>query len=105
MAKKTPSMSEQLQSLHASMERLIDHVACLTAAVDELAEHVQWRNQNVQTANSYQPTMRITSMPADPATDDWQINRISRHDLPSESNATEPRSQQPLFATEENVHE
>ncbi len=108
MAKKTPrrSTGDRLQSLHDSVERLIDHVACLTAAVDELAEHVQWRNHNVtQADNSYRPTLRVSSMPVDPATDDWQINRISRHDLPAHNEPTELRSQQLLFAREEKSHE
>lgn len=100
-AKKTRSKrrttAEEIAELRQTVQRLLDHVALLTMAVDELTAQVQRDKREVR---NEQPAAlpKLTSMPLDPATKDWQINRACAVDLPAHlQTPTRALSQRELF--------
>ncbi|REJ85933.1 MAG: hypothetical protein DWQ34_28150 [Planctomycetota bacterium] len=63
--------------LQQSIESLTQHVSVLTDAVDRLFDELQWRNNERRPRREFTPpTAVLHSMPADPTTDDWKINRV-----------------------------
>lgn len=75
---------------------LRDQVRLLRQAVDELREECQWANRNSEPLMLPQP-FRLTSMPLDPTSDDWEINRLQPEDLPENKCSPQARHQSRLF--------
>lgn len=88
----------ELSELHAAVDRLTDYVKVLTVAVDELTREIQWRNRQLEDPPHSPHRVILTSMPLDPTADDWQLNRVTPDDLPSDNPALPSRAQQPLFS-------
>ena len=76
--------------------RLTERVDRLSIAVEELTIELEWRNNNSAAAEHSPTRFVLTSMPLDPATTDWQINRVQASDLHAAS-SSKTASQQSLF--------
>jgi hypothetical protein len=83
--------------LLATIRELSQEVRVLREAVDELREELQWSNRNPLPHNPPSSRFVLTSMPLDPAAEDWEINRLTANDLPEEHSQNAPRSQTSLF--------
>jgi hypothetical protein len=68
-----------LADLECVIQELSDRVAVLTEAVDALTDEIQWRNNHARDSGKLPQPFVLKSMPLDPCTDDWQINRVE-HD-------------------------
>jgi hypothetical protein len=69
--------AEEMSQLSDAVDRLQQQVAVLTQAVDELVVELQWRNNEMRDSTfSPPPHTVIHSLPRDPCTDDWQVNRV-----------------------------
>lgn len=79
------SSESRLEKLEAAIERLADQVAVLTAAVDELTDEVQWRNNELRNFRELPAPFVLKSMPKDPLAKDWRINRVRPEDLPADA--------------------
>lgn len=88
----------QLADLESVIQELADRVQALTAAVDELSDEIQWRNNQTRDHAGAPAPFALTSLPVDPCTDDWAINRVGRDGQPAPPRATNPtRNKQTLF--------
>lgn len=67
-----------LADLECVVQELSDRVSALTEAIDALTDEVQWRNNHARESGAPIRPFVLTSMPLDPCTDDWQINRVER---------------------------
>jgi hypothetical protein len=72
----------QLALLRQTVERLADEVRVLCDALDEASDHFTWAAQNDK-LGCRAPLTVLTSMPLDPLSKDWELNRLSAADLPS----------------------
>lgn len=91
-------LQKQLADLECVIQELSNRLSALTDAVDALFDEVQWRNNN--TADSENPPYRLvlTSLPIDPCSDDWQVNRTDRSGEPVASKSgDQPGTQGALF--------
>ena len=84
---------EELVELRESVERLGQIVQVLTQAVDGLTDELQWRNNELrEQRSSAPPPFVLHSLPRDPCTDDWKVNRVRPQTLPPEQpTVTRPR--------------
>lgn len=75
---KTPSTADELAALRQSIDNLAGLLQTLVHAVDELTVELQWRNNDLRGSrgNSPPPHVVLHSMPLDPCSKDWQINRV-----------------------------
>jgi hypothetical protein len=95
-SKDEPATKEAVE-LRLAIEALMDYVESLTQSIDNLTIELQWRNPQ-DNDGRYTPTATIlTSMPLDPTARDWQINRLTPADLPSEPSPESSRHRQTLF--------
>jgi len=85
-----------LRGLLEATAKLTDRVERLSIAVEELTIELEWRNNNSAAADQSPTRFVLTSMPLDPATTDWQINRVQASDLHALS-SSKTASQQSLF--------
>jgi hypothetical protein len=102
MARSRQSRANQpteLSELQSAVDRLTEYVHVLTIAVDELTREIQWRNRQVDDFDQPDPPRRVvlTSMPIDPAAEDWELNRVTADDLPLDEANIPARAQQSLF--------
>ena len=74
-----------LADLECVVQELSDRISALTDAVDALTDEVQWRNNQARDGNSRPQPFVLKSMPVDPCTDDWEINRVNRDGRPEHS--------------------
>lgn len=77
MGKRSSSRSStaaDVAELRAAVEHLADHVQCLTQAIDELADQLQWRSRQTRGDRFHAGRIVLTSTPADPTAEDSQIN-------------------------------
>lgn len=65
---------EELAELQETVERLSQSIDVLTSAVDELTDLLNWHNNNSGRDEQPEPIV-LKSLPLDPTTDEWQINR------------------------------
>lgn len=76
----TPPRSKRhdsVEELGDAVERLQQQVSVLTQVLDQLVDELQWRNNELRDRTpSPPPPMVIHSLPLDPCTDDWQVNRV-----------------------------
>lgn len=70
------STASELAELRETVERLQQQIQILVQAIDALADELQWRNNQSREQYSPAPPFALHSMPADPSTDDWRINRV-----------------------------
>lgn len=71
-----------LSDLQTSIEQLAQRMAVLTDAVDQLFDELQWRNNERRRDREIpSPPPVLRSMPSDPTTDDWRINRVSGEEV------------------------
>jgi hypothetical protein len=80
------SLTEEIAELRLAIERLADEVRVLRDALDEARDEFTWAARNDKLGGALPPTV-LTSMPLDPLSKDWQLNRMSAADLPSDSPA------------------
>lgn len=77
-----------VESLATQVEALASQVEVLRQVLDEIRDDFQWALQNDKLRSSHghhgSPVVHITSLPKDPCTEDWEINRVKPEDLPSE---------------------
>jgi hypothetical protein len=78
------SVAEELSELRISIDELRDYIQILTRAIDDLTIELQWRNRQGNDGQFSPTTPVLTSMPIDPTTQNWQINRHTPADLPPE---------------------
>ncbi len=76
--------AQELGELRAAIDHLSDRIHVLTQAVDVLSDEVGWRNNQLRDDFAPAPVMPLTSMPADPLSEDWELNRVRAEDLPAE---------------------
>lgn len=63
--------------LYESIQRFGQQIAVLTDAVERLCDELQWRNnERCKDGERSPPPFVLHSMPVDPTTDDWQLNRV-----------------------------
>lgn len=94
----TRSPTVEIARLRDAVEQLTLVVSALTAGMDELASQLQWRNNNRPVSERYSPPpFVLTSMPVDPITDDWHINRVKPEDVPEDLLPVELPRQRNLF--------
>ncbi len=77
MGKRSSSRSStaaDVAELRAAVEHLADHVQCLTQAIDELADQLQWRSRQTRGDDFHAGPVVLTSMPVDPTAEEWQID-------------------------------
>jgi len=91
------SGAEELAELCTSIVELRDYVQILTRAIDDLTIELQWRNRQSNDGHFSPTTPVLTSMPIDPTTRDWQINRHTPADLPPETPPVRQSRRQTLF--------
>lgn len=85
------SKDDRIEQLSEVVSQLAGELQILVNALDELREEVQWANRNsADPVLSQGPRFRLTSLPLDPGTKDWQLNRVDeatikklRTELPS----------------------
>ena len=77
------STAQALPDLQSTVRRLNQQMQVLVQAIDELTDEVQWRNNNEREASA--PPLAVHSLPRDPCTDDWRINRVRPVESPSEA--------------------
>lgn len=68
------STAVNVAELRAAVEHLADHVQCLTQAIDEIADELQWRSRQTRGDGFHDGPVVLTSMPVDPTAGDWRIN-------------------------------
>lgn len=74
-----PTNDDRGDQLLEAVNQLADEVRVLVTALDEIREELQWANRNVgDPPLSKGPRFRLTSMPLDPGTLDWQLNRVDQ---------------------------
>lgn len=86
---------EEVAELRSAIEQLSMEIQVLRQVLDELRDDYGWALQNSK-IRSLPPPFVLTSMPADPLSRDWQLNRLSAADLPPEP-PTSPPSRTSLF--------
>lgn len=96
MLHKRPEPSSSTDELAETVRELRDEVRVLRQVVDELREECQWANRNSEPLPLPQP-FHLTSMPLDPTSDDWEINRLKPEDLPDYNCSPDIRHQSRLF--------
>jgi hypothetical protein len=74
-----------LADLECVVQELSDRVTALTDVVDALTDEMQWRNNHARDGHERPPPFMLKSMPLDPCSDDWRINRVERDGLPEEA--------------------
>jgi hypothetical protein len=79
-----------LADLECVLQELSDRIAALTQAVDALMDEMQWRNNNVRDSGETPEPFVLKSMPLDPGSDDWQINRVERDGRPAKRRSAGP---------------
>jgi len=84
--------AEDFPDLAVAIKQLADQVRLLTRVVDELLTEVQWQNNQRCRSMPVAP-FALNSLPADPAANDWQINRVEAADASPLSPG--PRRSQP----------
>lgn len=97
----------RLVELSSAIEQLGQRIEVLTSVVDRLHDELQWQNNQRWGDRGCCPPPPLRSMPADPATDDWQLNRVSEETvtaLRDESTGTQSTSR-PQLAHEQLCHE
>ena len=77
-----PTVAQEVASLRAVIDRLVDRVQVLTDSLDALTDEVQWHNNQQRDRYERPPPMVVTSLPKDPCAKDWQINQLRPEDLP-----------------------
>ncbi|MCH7728280.1 MAG: hypothetical protein IH991_17645 [Planctomycetes bacterium] len=113
MAKSRSSRTttaKELEELRDTVEKLIDHVQCLTNAVDELCDEVGWRNNNTPLTHPLPSRVVVTSTARDPLADDLRVNEVPQdvveqlrrdvggtEEAQSTAVATSPTAQTTLF--------
>ena len=90
------SARDDSAELRAAIERLTDQVRLLVQVADELLTEIQWHNNQHSGFRPSSP-FRLTSMPIDPAAEDWQINRLRAADLSPLAPDTKAARPQMLF--------
>lgn len=96
--KRNPRQSSEKDQWLEAIRELRDEIHVLRMALDELREEVQWANRNGERgAQSLPKPFVLTSMPLDPAAEDWEINRVKPSDLPDDSQPHGPVRQSALF--------
>lgn len=83
---RSPSKPEchddEALDLSASIEQLTRQINVLTGAVDELCDEVQWLSREWRKGREPTPLPPVLrSLPADPRSDDWQINRVPPEEM------------------------
>lgn len=62
--------------LYESIQQFGQQIAALTDAVERLCDELQWRNnERRKDGERSPPPFVLHSMPVDPTTDGWQLNR------------------------------
>ena len=99
---KRPSEGGNSEALVASIDALRDEVNVLRTAVDELREELQWlvRNPGENRVAEMIERLRVTSLPLDPAADDFgqRVNAVPEEtiaELRTSPETTHERKQQP----------
>jgi hypothetical protein len=93
MAKsKQPSADSDLL---CAIRELCNQVRLLSTVMDDLVTEVQWLNRN-RRSDDRAPFM-LTSLPADPTTTDWQVNKVSATDLPAKPITPKSKRPESLF--------
>jgi hypothetical protein len=96
MPHRRPESSSSTDELAEILRELRDEVRVLRQVVDELREECQWANRNSEPL-PLPPRFHLTSMPLDPTSDDWEINRLKPEDLPDSDCLPETRHQNRHF--------
>ncbi len=74
---KRHNNGEELAELRDAVELLQQQVSVLTQVLDKLVDELQWRNNELRERKPPAPPPTVIhSLPLDPCTDDWQINRV-----------------------------
>jgi hypothetical protein len=81
--------------LLGAIRELCEQVRLLSTVMDDLVTEVQWLNRN-RTSNDQAPFM-LTSLPADPTSTEWQVNKVSATDLPEKSTTSKTKRVESLF--------
>ncbi len=93
---KPSTQGADLAAALDAIAKLTDRVDRLSIGVEELTVELEWRNNNSTEAQHSPTRFVLTSMPLDPATTDWEINRIRPTDIEGSPVPTR-NSQQALF--------
>ena len=83
---KTDS-SVELEDVVDAVHRLTEWVEQLAHAVEDLMVELEWRNNNASEVDRSPTRFVLTSMPVDPATQNWEINRVQASDVAGRSGA------------------
>ncbi len=80
----TSPLATEIAELRQAVERLADEVRVLRDVLDEARDEFTWAARNDKLGGALPPTV-LTSMPLDPLSKDWELNRMSAADLPPDS--------------------
>lgn len=93
--------------LSSEIAALRDELRALRQVLDEIREELSWANNNaldlLRESGGHWPYPRITSMSADPAARDFQVNAVSQatvsilREKAAEAQPTRPTAQRSLF--------